>query len=346
MDPAAFVRDLLPRLSPERLLARHAARIDALPRPLHVACLGKPAHAYARVLASRAAAILAIGPEDGDHPVPGDRSLAAGEKLRAFVQAIPSDATFLFVVAGGGSALAECPRAPYTMDTIAAETVRLLHAGASIQELNEARSAMSALKKGGLGRECRAQRTVVLVLSDVPVPDLSLVASGPVLDGELVRLGGYPELAAAAAQLLPGYAIDLAPALDMGMDDGIAFHLDWARANTRSAPWALISGGELPVRVQGTGRGGRNSEFVVRMAAALRDEPGNWRVLSFATDGVDGNTDAAGGWIDAGTLDRDAAEAAIAASDTATLLEDNGTAFRTGRTDTNLMDLRILLRDL
>jgi hydroxypyruvate reductase len=140
--------------------------------------------------------------------------------------------------------------------------------------------------------------------------------------------------------------VDLAPALDLPIEDGVAVHRDWVGRHAREAPWALVSGGELPATVHGDGLGGRNSEFVVRMADALRDAPGRWCVLSFATDGDDGNSGAAGGWLDPRRLRPDEAAGALARSDTASLLDRKGRLFRTGPTETNLMDLRVLVRDL
>ena len=352
-DPDAFVATLLPRLAPARLLARPQvqAALAQLQGAIHLACLGKPAVAYAEELRPLAVRSLVIGPRgsgadyEGGHPIPDEGSFAAGKALLAFAGSVPPDDAFVFFVAGGGSALAEVAN----RDDLAERTRALLASGASIAEINRERRTMSLLKGGALGRACPAAQKLTLVLADVPSSDLTLVASGPVTDGTLVRVAGYPELAAAAAETLQrrGVAsIDIAPALDLPMAEGIEFHLDWIEANRRQAPWALISGGELPVRVLGDGRGGRNSEFVIRMADALRAHPGRWRVLSLATDGADGNSDAAGGWIDPRRLPPAEVSDAVENSDTATLLDRRGTLFRTGPTRTNLMDLRVLVRDL
>ena len=357
-DPDAFVAGLLPRLAPRRLLSqrRITAALAAIDRPIHLACLGKPAVAYAdalrTMLADRVARSIVVGPHgsgadfEGGHPIPDDASFAAGAALMQFAASVPADAAFVFFVAGGGSALAEHSNHP---DAIPTRTRAHLTAGISITEINRERAAMSLLKGGGLGRACSARTKLTLVLSDVPSPDLTLVASGPVTEGEFVRVAGYPELAAAACETLRRLdvaAIDIAPALDLPIDEGIRFHLDWIDAHARPAPWALVSGGELPVKVVGDGSGGRNSEFAVRMADALRTHIGRWRVLALATDGLDGNSDAAGGWIDPRRLPPAEVPMAIDRNDTATLLARRGSPFRTGPTATNLMDLRVLVRDL
>jgi glycerate 2-kinase len=112
-------------------------------------------------------------------------------------------------------------------------------------------------------------------------------------------------------------------------------------------PSCLLAGGETTVTLRGGGRGGRNMELA--LAAALEIE-GLRRVvlLSGATDGTDGPTDAAGGIVDGGTCER----ARRLGLDPRRHLEDNdsygfferlGEVFRTGPTRTNVMDLHILL---
>jgi hydroxypyruvate reductase len=68
-------------------------------------------------------------------------------------------------------------------------------------------------------------------------------------------------------------------------------------------PCILLSGGETTVTVRGQGRGGRNVEFLLAAAIALRGEP---RVFGLAgdTDGVDGQEEIAGAWLSPATLQR------------------------------------------
>ncbi len=61
-------------------------------------------------------------------------------------------------------------------------------------------------------------------------------------------------------------------------------------------PCVLLSGGETTVTVRGTGRGGRNAEFLLALAHALRGESGVF-ALAGDTDGVDGTEDNAGAWV-------------------------------------------------
>ncbi len=121
-----------------------------------------------------------------------------------------------------------------------------------------------------------------------------------------------------------------------------------ARARAMPGPACLIAGGETTVTVRGNGRGGRCQEFAV--AAALQLEAGeDLVVLAAGTDGTDGPTDAAGGLVDAGTVGRsraaglDAARA-LADNDSHALLTAAGDSMVTGPTNTNLLDLYLIVR--
>jgi glycerate 2-kinase len=121
-----------------------------------------------------------------------------------------------------------------------------------------------------------------------------------------------------------------------------------ARARALPAPAALIAGGETTVTVRGRGRGGRCQEFA--LAAALALEAGeSLVVLAAGTDGTDGPTDAAGGVVDAATLARGRAAGADAAralsdNDAHAFLSAAGACVVSGPTNTNLLDLYLILR--
>lgn len=113
------------------------------------------------------------------------------------------------------------------------------------------------------------------------------------------------------------------------------------------APCVLLSGGETTVTVRGRGRGGRNAEFLLSLALALKDEN---RISAIAcdTDGIDGSEDNAGAWFD-GSLFESARAKGI---DLASHLDTNDayTAFArldrlvmTGPTLTNVNDFRCIL---
>ena len=110
-------------------------------------------------------------------------------------------------------------------------------------------------------------------------------------------------------------------------------------------PCALISGGETTVTVRGSGRGGRNSEFLLALAIELCDLPGVY-ALAADTDGIDGSEDNAGAIYDVAAFHRvQVAEARrlLANNDSYTFFERAERLFTTGPTRTNVNDLRIVI---
>jgi hydroxypyruvate reductase len=117
--------------------------------------------------------------------------------------------------------------------------------------------------------------------------------------------------------------------------------------NPVAAPACVISGGETTVTIKGKGLGGRNQEFVLAAAIDLAGWE-NIVVLSAGTDGTDGPTDAAGAIGDGETLQRAQvanlnAAAFLAENDSYWFFEKLGGLLITGPTNTNVMDLRLML---
>jgi hydroxypyruvate reductase len=110
----------------------------------------------------------------------------------------------------------------------------------------------------------------------------------------------------------------------------------------------LVSAGEVTVRVpsDAMGRGGRNQHFALLCSEEIAGD--EIVVLSAGSDGIDGNSPAAGGVVDGSTVKRAEAAgypvaAALARFDSYSLLDALGDAITTGPTGNNLRDLRILL---
>ncbi len=109
------------------------------------------------------------------------------------------------------------------------------------------------------------------------------------------------------------------------------------------APACIITGGETTVAIQGDGLGGRNQEFV--LAAAI-EIAGMERIVVFSagTDGTDGPTDAAGAIADGATLGRNPdARQYLQRNDSYHYFEALGDLLITGPTNTNVMDVRLVL---
>ena len=154
------------------------------------------------------------------------------------------------------------------------------------------------------------------------------------------------DAAAAEARRL-GYRAELLTRSLQGEARQVARQLV-ARARALPSGMCLIAGGETTVTVQGTGRGGRCQELALAAALELRPEDA-LLVLAAGTDGTDGPTDAAGAIVDASTVARGeragrSGRAALDANDAYTFLSAAGDLVRSGPTNTNLLDLYLVLK--
>ena len=106
----------------------------------------------------------------------------------------------------------------------------------------------------------------------------------------------------------------------------------------------LLSGGEVTVTVRNGGAGGRNQQFALACAEKISGD--DITVLSAGTDGIDGNSSAAGAVVDGSTMHRaggpEVLRDALAAFNTYPLFNALGDTVVTGPTGNNLRDLRVL----
>jgi len=202
---------------------------------------------------------------------------------------------------------------------------------------------------------------------ELPAPVSEVLESGrgesvkpgdPRLVRSLVRMIATPQMALEAAASL-ARAAGMAPyiigdaiegeARDVGkVFAGMALQVA-ERNQPVSAPCVLLSGGETTVTVRGTGRGGRNVEFLLSLAIALESHA-RIHALAGDTDGVDGQEEIAGGCIGPDTLPRAWAQG-LRPKD---MLDNNdghgffsalGDSVVTGPTLTNVNDFRAILID-
>lgn len=120
-----------------------------------------------------------------------------------------------------------------------------------------------------------------------------------------------------------------------------------ASGNPVAPPACVIAGGETTVTITGKGKGGRNQELCLAAAMAINGID-NIVIMSAGTDGTDGPTDAAGGIIDGATCERANKQGIKAAdslrnNDSYDFLKKTGDLLITGPTNTNVMDIHIIL---
>jgi len=158
---------------------------------------------------------------------------------------------------------------------------------------------------------------------------------------------------AAAQASAAGYAVEIDNSCDDQDYVRAADHLlERLRKLRRGASRVcVISGGEVTVTIGSrSGVGGRNQQFALYCASKIPGE--NITVLSAGTDGIDGNSEAAGAVVDGSTLHRYSLlgsgrplSAALKSFDAFPVLQALGDTIVTGPTGNNLRDLRILLAD-
>ena len=325
---------------------------------------------------------------EAGHPVPDENSFAATEKALALVQGLTAEDTVLFLLSGGGSALFERPLLPgKELQDI---TSQLLASGADIVEMNTIRKRLSAVKGGRFAPACAPAEVFSIVLSDILGDPLDMIASGPAvpdtstcaqalaiaerslltgseqaktllqqetpkaLDNVTTRItGSVRELCTAAANACRelGYEpILLTDQLCCEAREAGSFLGSIVRTHTgHGKKLAYIAGGETVVHLTGRGLGGRNQELALAAAPAIAGR--NAAVFSVGSDGTDGPTDAAGGYVDGETLAALAAKGwnvfdTLQHNDAYHALRAVEGLIMTGATGTNVNDVAVaLLRD-
>ncbi len=113
---------------------------------------------------------------------------------------------------------------------------------------------------------------------------------------------------------------------------------------------ALISGGETVVNMKGSGKGGRNQELALSFLANHNNIQTNrkWILLSVGTDGIDGPTDAAGGIIDSGSIEKMKElnldiSSYLENNDSYNFLSNVDSLYKTGPSGTNVADIQLIL---
>ena len=323
---------------------------------------------------------------EAGHPVPDENGFAATGAALEMVRGLRAEDTVLFLLSGGGSALFELPL--IEPEELRDVTAQMLASGADIVEINCVRKRLSAVKGGRFALACAPARVWSLVLSDVLGDPPDSIASGPAcpdtsscaqalavadkyalqlserardclqretpkaLDNAETRIcGSVRALCAAAAEAAEalGYEpVFLTDRLSCEAREAGRFLSAVLKSHAGDGKsLAFIAGGETVVHVRGKGLGGRNQELALAACEGIAGLEGA-AVFSFGSDGTDGPTDAAGGYVDGDSLAALAAagqqlQAALADNDAYRALKAVGGLLVTGPTGTNVNDAALAL---
>ena len=261
----------------------------------------------------------------------------------------------LSAIKGGRLALAAFPARVVTLviSDIPGDDPALVASGPTLATASSSQDALAVLRRYAIEPGARLQEVLESGTSEAPLPQDSRLAN----NAHRVIVSAWDGLAAAArvasdeglachilGDALEGEARDLAKVL-AGMVHSIA-----RRGAPFPAPCVLLSGGEATVTLKGDGRGGRNTEFALALALALQQMPLAARVhaLSAGTDGLDGQSGAAGAWIAPDSIERAralglSAREALDRNDSGTFFDRVGSLVHTGPTHTNVNDFRAIL---
>ena len=315
------------------------------------------------------------------HPIPDDASLLAGRQLIETLEQAPLDATLIFLVSGGASALVEVLPAGIEFVDLQRLNQWLLGSGWDISAMNRLRKRLSCIKGGRLAKWLKGRRTYYLLISDVPGDNPALIGSGlltpdqrevsapeppphwiedllqglheaPPPDGAWFRcvttqVIAAPAMARQAAVdyvLAQGYTAHCHDRLLCGDFQDVAKEI---ASTLLAGPQGVhVWSGEPTVRLPRLpGRGGRNQSLALAVARGIRGAAPK-AFVSVGSDGNDGMTEDAGALADNNSIMEGEqlgldADEALRQADAGSYLRDIGALVNTGPTGTNVMDLML-----
>jgi hydroxypyruvate reductase len=245
---------------------------------------------------------------------------------------------------GGGLLRAAAPAkvTALLLSDVVSDDLRAIASGPTVSPIGTREDAAQVLRDLGLWEKIPASVTAYL---SRPQPDL-----GALPDSEVALIGSNRISVAAMARAAgEGENVHVIPTpLEGDVSEAARVVVDTAVET--GAPSVILFGGETTVKLAGDGLGGRNQELALRVAV-LAEEAGltDYVFLSGGTDGRDGPTDAAGGLVDSGTLDRMRAagldpQEVLTRNDSYHGLQAAGDLLQIGATGTNVADLQVLIR--
>ena len=323
---------------------------------------------------------------EAGHPTPDINSFVGTQKAIEMVSHLSEEDKVLFLVSGGGSSLFEKSLLP--LEELENITAQLLSCGASITEINTVRKRLSQVKGGRFAKICQPAHVYSIILSDVLGDRADMIASGPsypdsstneealfiaekyklvlsetaknLLKKEPVKelnnvtniitgsVSHFCRAAALSAEELGYEPVIVTDRLCcQSREAGSMLGSVAATHNQDREARAFIFGGETVVKVKGCGLGGRNQELALAAAKQIEGLD-SVAVFSVGSDGTDGPTDAAGGYVDGQTVEKLSKfgidiDGVLEQNDSYNALKKVGGLIVTGPTGTNVNDVSVVL---
>jgi hydroxypyruvate reductase/glycerate 2-kinase len=320
---------------------------------------------------------------ESTHPLPSQKSLDAGERLLHAFAMMGEHDFFIYLLSGGSSALIEKPVDGVSLEDFSALTKVLLHNGLSIDEINVIRKYLSQIKGGGLASKTKAKGMVLVVsdvigddlhsIGSAPlladknrqtevraiVDKYNILHLLPksvkyILENDDTTFDKeakeYPHFLIASNRIALNRAEIEAKALGLSvtivsdkLEGDVKELASYIVETVQNAQHeVLLFGGEPTVEVKGDGNGGRNQELSLWVLKKMQGCEA-FTFLSAGSDGIDGNSDAAGAVVCQDDY-HDSVEAYLAKNDSYHYLKAKETLIMTGESGTNVMDIMIVVK--
>lgn len=315
----------------------------------------------------------------GTHPLPSQENFDYTAKVIEKLTGLTEKDFVIVVTCGGGSALFEKPNT-FSLEEMQKMNKGLLECGATISEMNTIRKHVSQVKGGGLAKILYPASVVNIIFSDVPGNDLSVIASAPLVkdpttieeakevlkkynltiptESDLVerpKEDKYFEkvknilmlsnLTAINAMAKKAEELGFTPRTLTDRLQGDARVTGEKLINETHSGEILLAGGETTMKVVGRGLGGRNQALAL-FSLPFLDE--NTLLVSFSTDGWDFY------WFAGAMVDKDTKKKIkemnidvneyLDDDNSYGLLERIGDGIRTGKQESNVSDLYIVIK--
>jgi glycerate 2-kinase len=321
--------------------------LNRFPKAKQAFVVTKYDHADADILSRQNVTVMETA-----HPVPDQQSLKAGAELRSLVQSLTMDSRLLLLMSGGASALSESLPDGMSLDDLQSITDDMLSTGKTIGEINRKRKEFSQIKDGKLIAQFEGAEIRVYAISDVEGDSIATIGSGlgdchraqVKANSSIIASNQISREKAQASATNLGLNVKLNEETLYGDVFELAKNIGTFLKTAESGVY--IWGGEPTIMLPDKpGQGGRNQSLALALSEHIQGRD-DITILVAGTDGTDGPTNAAGGIVDGDTCSDSAAVAdALQRADAGSYLRKQNNLLVTGPTNTNVMDLAIVIID-